>query len=145
MKIKLSENQCKRLNIINEETDILSNLRDTAKNVSDKLDVIQSKLTFVTLGEIFNNEIPLDDISDAINALERLFTGVYKNISDWLYHKAPDEKKFSDMLEEVEDIDYRISNKFSALDFVLFPLKEVAEKAIEHEMNKNYPNKEIKI
>jgi uncharacterized coiled-coil protein SlyX len=145
MRIKLLESQVHRLKLITENSDMLSELRTFAEKAAHSLDQIYSKLSFVTLNEIFNNEIPLEDIGHSVSAIEHSFSKKCSLVYQWIDSHDPDDQVYIDMYDQASSIERTVTNKINALDFVLFPLKEVAEKALEHEIIKNFPNKQIDI
>lgn len=127
MKIKITENQAKRLKLINEETDIISQLEQFSKIKSQEINNIFLKLSETTINEIIGGSVNLPELSKHLD-----------NIDSGLYAANKKAYAFIETLPD-ENLDLRIDRAFSSLNLkltsvnmIVNELKKLSDILAEH-------------
>lgn len=69
-RIKITEAQAKRLNLISENTDPISSFEHFCRIKAQEVDRLYSKLTVMSIGEIINNEVNVAKLTEMLDKIE---------------------------------------------------------------------------
>jgi len=140
MKIRLTEAQMKRVQLITEGKDRVDVFLNKADEIKDKVNRLYSKITFTTLAELLEGE---SDLSVYINQLEQWRTVLYTHFkrADDFFNNMPEDvyyEKWEDLHNKVDDTHQEVSyNKIDVLEDLIEKLKDFAEDDIEEKYFKD--------
>jgi Na+-transporting NADH:ubiquinone oxidoreductase subunit NqrC len=135
MKIKITEQQAKRLRIIKEDIDILSQFEQLCKVNSQEMDKLYIKLSDLSVAEILNNEVSLEEMESYVRNIEAKLMDANRKAYSYI-ENLPEE-----------DLDLRIDNAFdkangkiSSIQLIIYGLKDLQNSAEEHNLTKDFAN-----
>lgn len=135
MKIKITEQQAKRLRIINEDIDVLSQFEKLCKVNSQEMDKLYMKLSDLSVAEILNNEVSLEEMESYVRNIEAKLMDANRKAYSYI-ENLPEE-----------DLDLRIDNAFdkangkvSSIQLIIYGLKDLQNSAEEHNLTKDFAN-----
>ena len=135
MKIKITEQQAKRLRIINEDIDVLSQFEQLCKVNSQEMDKLYMKLSDLSVAEILNNEVSLEEIESYVRNIEAKLMDANRKAYSYI-ENLPEE-----------DLDLRIDNAFdkangkiSSIQLIIYGLKDLQNSSEEHNLTKDFEN-----
>jgi hypothetical protein len=70
MKIKITEAQAKRLGLINENIDPLSQYEEYCKKMVEKVNAIYRNVINITIDDLIHNTVNMEEINDELNNIE---------------------------------------------------------------------------
>lgn len=135
MKIKITEQQAKRLRIINEDIDVLSQFEQLCKVNSQEMDKLYMKLSDLSVAEILNNEVSFEEMESYVRNIEAKLMDANRKAYSYI-ENLPDE-----------NLDLRIDNAFdkangkiSSIQLIIYGLKDLQNSAEEHNLTKDFEN-----
>ena len=135
MKIKITEQQAKRLRIIKEDIDVLSQFEQLCKVNSQEMDKLYMKLSDLSVAEILNNEVSLEEMESYVRNIEAKLMDANRKAYSYI-ENLPEE-----------DLDLRIDNAFdkangkiSSIQLIIYGLKDLQNSAEEHNLTKDFAN-----
>lgn len=135
MKIKITEQQAKRLRIINEDIDVLSQFEQLCKVNSQEMDKLYMKLSDLSVAEILNNEVSLEEMESYVRNIEAKLMDANRKAYSYI-ENLPDE-----------NLDLRIDNAFdkangkiSSIQLIIYGLKDLQNSSEEHNLTKDFEN-----
>ena len=135
MKIKITEQQAKRLRIIKEDIDVLSQFEQLCKVNSQEMDKLYMKLSDLSVAEILNNEVSLEEMESYVRNIEAKLMDANRKAYSYI-ENLPDE-----------NLDLRIDNAFdkangkiSSIQLIIYGLKDLQNSAEEHNLTKDFEN-----
>lgn len=70
MKIKITENQAKRLGLINENIDPLTQYEDYCKKMVERVNAIYRQVINVTIDDLVHNKVNMEEINKQLDAID---------------------------------------------------------------------------
>lgn len=135
MKIKITEQQAKRLRIINEDIDVLSQFEQLCRVNSQEMDKLYMKLSDLSVAEILNNEVSFEEMESYVRNIEAKLMDANRKAYSYI-ENLPEE-----------DLDLRIDNAFdkangkiSSIQLIIYGLKDLQNSAEEHNLTKDFEN-----
>jgi hypothetical protein len=135
MKIKITEQQAKRLGFINENVDVLTQFEQLCRAKSQEMDKLYMKLTDLSVAEILNGEISFEEMESYV-----------RNIEGKLMDANRKAYSYIENLPE-EDLDLRIDNAFdkangkiSSIQLIIYGLRDLQNSSEEHNLTKDFAN-----
>jgi Na+-transporting NADH:ubiquinone oxidoreductase subunit NqrC len=135
MKIKITEQQAKRLRLIKEDIDVLSQFEQLCKVNSQEMDKLYMKLSDLSVAEILNNEVSLEEMESYVRNIEAKLMDANRKAYSYI-ENLPEE-----------DLDLRIDNAFdkangkvSSIQLIIYGLKDLQNSAEEHNLTKDFAN-----
>lgn len=135
MKIKITEQQAKRLRIINEDIDVLSQFEQLCKVNSQEMDKLYMKLSDLSVAEILNNEVSFEEMESYVRNIEAKLMDANRKAYSYI-ENLPEE-----------DLDLRIDNAFdkangkiSSIQLIIYGLKDLQNSSEEHNLTKDFEN-----
>jgi diphthamide synthase (EF-2-diphthine--ammonia ligase) len=135
MKIKITEQQAKRLRILNEDIDVLSQFEQLCIAKSQEVDKLYMKLTDLSVAEILNGEVSLEQMETYVRNIERKLMDANRKAYSYI-ENLPEE-----------DLDLRIDNAFdkangkiSSIQLIIYGLRDLQDSSKEHKLTKDFAN-----
>jgi hypothetical protein len=135
MKIKITEQQAKRLRIINEDIDVLSQFEQLCRVNSQEMDKLYMKLSDLSVAEILNNEVSFEEMESYVRNIEAKLMDANRKAYSYI-ENLPDE-----------NLDLRIDNAFdkangkiSSIQLIIYGLKDLQNSSEEHNLIKDFEN-----
>jgi hypothetical protein len=135
MKIKITEQQAKRLGFINENVDVLTQFEQLCRAKSQEMDKLYMKLTDLSVAEILNGEISFEEMESYV-----------RNIEGKLMDANRKAYSYIENLPE-EDLDLRIDNAFdkangkiASIQLIIYGLRDLQNSSEEHNLTKDFAN-----
>jgi hypothetical protein len=140
MKIRLTEEQAKRLNILKEADNPYDRALEYSKDASTKLNMVFNKLKDITIIELLENTPNLDGLSNIVADIElrmnELYRMGYKHIEDI------DEEGLDANLDDAQRI---VSDKSLALRVMISQLEKLVDEHMEFSMTEPFKDSVIDI
>lgn len=111
MKIKITENQAKRLKLINEDINPLTQYEAFCKQMVEKVNKMYLHISAISISEILNNQVSMEEINTQLNAMEREIANGGKRAYQYINNS------------QEEDLDVRIDNAENLVMDKLTPLQ----------------------
>ncbi len=118
MRIRITEDQANRLNILNNGDDPIKLLNQYTKLKMDIVDNIYNTLVNLSVSELMNSELNLEGYEDIISGIEVGINKYKENAFNFIGHD--DEKE--EQRREADIIPYDLERKISGLDSMLSTL-----------------------
>ena len=112
MKIKITEDQAKRLNLINEDVNPLTQYEAFCKQMIEKVNKVYLHVTAISIAEILNNQVNMEEINSQLDKIE-----------SEVYNGSRRAYQYIANLPEDTDLDIRIDNANSLVMDKLTPLQ----------------------
>ena len=99
-----------------------------------------SKLSFISVYEVINNEIDLSAMDKSCWEMMDRVTSARRALSREVDSMPEDEyfDKYEDLHNQTEDLFYKVDEKFSAIDAIISGLREIQDKAEEDNFNSKF-------
>lgn len=140
MKIRLTEAQARRLNILKEADNAYDKALEFSKNASTKLNMIFNNLKDITIIELLENTPNLDGLSnlaaDIESQMNKLYQMGYKHIENL------DDEGLDANLDDAERI---VSDKSLALRMLISQLERLVDEHTEYSMTEPFKDSIIDI
>jgi len=140
MKIRITEAQAKRLNLLNEASNPYEAVLEYSKTASEKLNFIYNKLKQATVEDILTGSVNLEGLRDMVDEIERGMKPLYNRGYEYI-NNLPDEGLDS----ALDDADWVVSDKASALALILNDLDTLSETNITHKLSKSFKDNTLDI
>ena len=132
-KIKITEAQAKRLKLISENTDELARFEYYCNIKAEEVNKLYTKITYITIAEILNDEVNMEDLNDVLNGLEREVSQASKKAYDYIEHLSDED--LDDRVRKAED---KVMDKLTSLQLVTMDLEKVQLSAQQHNLTKPF-------
>ena len=132
-KIKITEAQAKRLKLISENSDELARFEHYCTLKAEDVNKFYVRISHITIAEILNNEVNMENITSMLNALEREISQASKKAYDYVEQLSDDE--LYDRVRKAED---KVMDKLTSLQLVTMDLEKVQLLVKEHNLTKPF-------
>ena len=130
-KIKITEEQAKRLKLIDEGIDPLTQFEEFAKARVNEINLLYGKVINLTTAEVINHEIDMTEIWKHLSNIGTALHAKNKIAYNFIVN-SPE----SDELDARIDIAYdSVSNKLTALELIVTNLETLQDEAEEHKLS----------
>lgn len=126
MKIKISEGQANRLNLLKEELNPLTKFEYYCKVKTEELNKLYAKVSNIIIIEVLNGEVNIKEIVGMVDEIE---TSLYKgNTAAYKYiEQLPD----SNLDIRIDDAQYNIDQKINSIQLILDSLERLRDSVDE--------------
>ena len=135
MKIRVTENQYKVLQQLNEGEDFLTSNMDKLKSISKEVDALYSKFMYYSLAEFRDGDQDIlviernwEVLDDKVNTTNRRMNDYYNRFSQAEF----EAKKLDEELIKLENRVGTINGKLKALDKVIMTMKKLVKNDAWH-------------
>jgi len=126
MKLILTEEQLKLVQLIKENTDFAEQAKDKIKDIKENLDRLYNIIMFTTIAEIRDGETDILVMERKVEELDDKINNIVKKVSDY-FDRYDEETYYAKKLDEIHgDLEGRISTlnrKIMALGKIVEQLK----------------------
>jgi hypothetical protein len=136
MRIKITEKQAKRLNLINEDTDVVAQFEQLCNSKIQEINNIYSKLSNMSVIEIMNGYVKLNELYKYINKIEDIIMDAEKKTYQYINQNPEMEALDIDM--KIDAAYSKFSNKVSSIGIIIDTLGTLKDKADEHDLVKSF-------
>ena len=111
-----------------------------AAQLNQAANAMWSKLSFISVYEVINNEIDLRAMDKSCWEMMDRVTSARRALSREADSMPEDEyfDKYEDLHNQTEDLFYKVDEKFSAIDAIISGLREIQDKAEEDNFNSKF-------
>lgn len=135
MKIKINEHQAKLLKIIKENEDFLTQFEKLCKVNSKEMEKIYLNLSNITVAELVNNEVSLDDIESHVRNVESKLMDANRRA-----YKAIESLPENDLDLRIDNAFDEVNGKVAVIQLLIYGLKDLIKFSEEHSFNKEFEN-----
>jgi len=132
MRIKITEEQAKRLNILTEDSYPIVNLEQFVKLKMDIVDAFFSKLINLSISDVLNDDGKLQVIKDRVEIMDKALSDHYVRAVRYI-ENLPDNPEDEELLTRCEDAKHEISNKLQTLIDLISSLEKLSEESKNQE------------
>jgi len=133
MKIKITEGQAKRMKLINEDTNPLSQFEQLCKIKIQEINKLYVRVINLTVAEIVNNEVNMSEIDRALN---KISTALYEaNKVAYRYIENLPEEDLDLVIDKAYDA---VTDKLTSLEIIVMELETLQNKAEEHHLANSF-------
>ena len=129
MKIKITENQALRLNLLNENLNPLTQFENLCMIKIREVNKLFLKVTSISIGEILNNEIDISKINFELNKIEDDI-----RISNRKAYAFIDGLTEEDLDVRIDRADSNVINRLTSLQLITMDLETLQISAEEHKI-----------
>lgn len=133
MKIKINEHQAKLLKIIKENEDFLTQFENFCKVNSKEMEKIYLNLSNMTVAEIINNEVSLDDIESHVRNVESKLMDANRRA-----YKAIESLPENDLDLRIDNAFDEVNGKVAVIQLLIYGLKDLIKLSEENSFNKEF-------
>jgi hypothetical protein len=135
MKIKITEQQAKRLRIINEDVDVLTQFEQLCRAKSQEMDKLYMKLTDLSVAEILNGEVSFEEMESYVRNIEGKLMDANRKAYSYI-ENLPEE----DLDLRIDDAFDKANGKIASIQLIIYGLKELQYSSEEHNLTKDFAN-----
>ncbi len=140
MKIRITEAQAKRLNLLKEASNPYEAVLEYSKNATEKLDFIYNKVKQTTIEDILSGGVNIDGLRDMVDEIESGIKPLYSRGYEYI-NNLPEEGLDANL----DDADWVVSDKASALSLILGQMDNLHELNIKHKLSKSFKDNTLDI
>lgn len=133
MKIKITENQAKRLKLINENTDTLSQFEQFCKSKVQELNNLYTKVTNLSIYEILHKEVNMGEIYKMLDKIENDLMLADKKTYDYI-NTLPE----ADLDVRIDKSHDMVTNRLTPLQIIVMDLEKLQSSTEEHSLTKPF-------
>jgi hypothetical protein len=133
MKIKISESQAKRLQLIKEETNPLIGFEQFCKVKIQEINKLYTNISHVSIGEIVNHEIDMTKINNRLEEIETSLNEMNKKAYDYI-NNLPE----SDLDLRIDRASDSVSNKLTSLQLIIGDLEKIQKLVLDHNLGNSF-------
>lgn len=137
MKIKITEDQAKRLNLINEDVNPLTQFEAYCKDKAQVINNLYLKVTAISINEILHGQINMEEINNQLDLIEDSVRNGTKRAYQYIQNLP--ETDLDIRIDNAEDI---VLNKLHALQLITMDLEKLQLSTEQH--NTLTPFKDVK-
>ncbi len=134
MKIKITESQAKRLNLLKEDMTPLAKFEDYCKNKSKELDKLYLYVVNYSILDILDEKIDINKINTEVEAIDKSLVQ-FSNLTYDYYKKLPEDQTIGDRIDNAYD---NLNNKLSTLTNILVPLEMIQNENKQHRISNSF-------
>jgi len=146
-KVRVTESQYKQLQLIKEQNEFTSRMKDKIADIGKNVDKEYRVLMYNTIAEIRDGDVDLGKMVDTLGVLGDKIHDANRRVFDY-FERFTEETLHAQGLEEVrdslDDSGRNVAKKIFKLDDMLNNLKPIAEDEELHEPFSNLTPTEIK-
>lgn len=133
MKIRITEEQAKRIKLINEDTNPLTQFEHFCSLKIQEINKLYVRVINFNVAEIVNNEVNIGEIS---RVLSKMGTALYEaNKVAYRYIETLPEEDLDLKIDNIYDA---VTDKLTALELIIMDLETLQDKAEEHHLVKSF-------
>ena len=135
MKIKITENQFKKIKLIMENEEPLAKFKQLCAEKAAELDKIYSKITFESVGDILAMNLNIKSISKMVDNIEDF---MYKAKRQYMsIYGVDDEGQIEEAIDDMADV---VKDKASSLTLILDKLDDIQNYQEEFNLTAQFKN-----
>ena len=135
MKIKITEQQAKRLRIINEDVDVLTQFEQLCRAKSQEMDKLYMKLTDLSVAEILNGEVSFEEMESYVRNIEGKLMDANRKAYSYI-ENLPEE----DLDLRIDDAFDKANGKIASIQLIIYGLRDLQDSSEEHNLTKDFAN-----
>lgn len=133
MKVRITESQAKRLNFINEDTDMVSQFEQYCKVKVQELNNIYVKVSNLTIIDIFENLVNFSELYNYVSNIENKLLEAEKKTYDYI-NNLPD----NDLDTRIDKAYYSVSDKLNSIQLIIMELEKLQNLNAEHKLKESF-------
>jgi len=134
MKIKITEAQAKRLNLINEDNNPLAQFEKFCQLRLEHVNQLYLKVASLSINEILHNQV---DISDINKELDKIEDAVRKG-SRIAYQYINNRPESEELDIRIDNAEFSVSQRLNALQLITMDLEQLQVSTEQHETTKPF-------
>jgi len=135
MKIKITEQQAKRLGFINENVDVLTQFEQLCRAKSQEMDKLYMKLTDLSVAEILNGEVSFEEMESYVRNIEGKLMDANRKAYSYI-ENLPEE----DLDLRIDDAFDKANGKIASIQLIIYGLRDLQDSSEEHNLTKDFAN-----
>lgn len=132
-KIIITEDQAKRLNLINEDINPLSQYEQFCKVRVEEVNKLYSRVTSISIGEILNNDVNMEQMNGLLDKIENDMRAGNKRAYDYI-NNLPE----SDLDIRIDRAYDTVNDKLTALQLIVMDLEKLQLSTEQHNLLKSF-------
>ena len=137
MKIKITEEQAKRLKLIKENADPLTYFEQHCVKLIAEINKVYGKVININVAEILSGEVSISELSKHLDKIEDSLR-VYEKKAYAYIETLPEE----DLDVRIDDAYYKVNQKLTPLQLMVMDLERFQNSSEEHKLTE--PFKDVK-
>jgi hypothetical protein len=137
MKIKITEDQARRLKLITENSDVLLQFEELCKAKIQEINTLYNRVTSYSIYEILHKEIDMAGIYEILDKIENEVN--HGNRKAYSFIKNSSESDLDIRIDNAHD---RVTNKLTPLQIIVMDLEKLQLSTEEHDLTNAF--KDIK-
>jgi len=133
MKIRITEEQAKRIKLINEDINQLIQFEEFCKRKIQEINTIYVKVINLTIAEVVNGEVDMVKIERILGSIG---TSIHEaNKVAYRYIEGLPEENLDLRIDKVYDA---VTDKLTSLELIVMDLESLQSKAKEHHLSNSF-------
>jgi len=133
MKVRITETQAKRLNLINEDTDMVSQFEQYCKVKVQEVNNIYVKVSNLTIIDIFENSVNFGELYNYVNNIENKLLEAEKRTYDYI-NNLPD----NDLDIRIDNAYSSVGDKLTSIQLIIMELEKLQNLNSEHKLKDSF-------
>lgn len=140
MKLRITEAQAKRLNLLKEASNPYEAVLEYSKTATERLNFIYNKLKQTTIEDILSGNVNIEGLSDMVYKIESDIKPLYTRGYEYI-NNLPEEG----LDQDLDDAEWVVSDKASSLSLILNQMDNLYEVNIKHKLTKSFKDDTLEI
>lgn len=133
MKVRITESQAKRLNFINEDTDMVSQFEQYCKVKVQELNNIYVKVSNLTIIDIFENSVNFGELYNYVSNIENKLLEAEKRTYDYI-NNLPE----NDLDIRIDNAYSSVGDKLTSIQLIIMDLEKLQNLNAEHKLKDSF-------
>ena len=133
MKVRITESQAKRLNFINEDTDMVSQFEQYCKVKVQEVNNIYVKVSNLTIIDIFENSVNFGELYNYVNNIENKLLEAEKRTYDYI-NNLPE----NDLDSRIDNAYSSVGDKLTSIQLIIMELEKLQNLNSEHKLKDTF-------
>jgi hypothetical protein len=133
MKVRITESQAKRLNLINEDTDMVSQFEQYCKVKVQELNNIYTKISNLSIIDIFENSVNFGELYNYVSNIENKLLEAEKRTYDYI-NNLPD----NDLDTRIDNAYSSVGDKLTSIQLIIMELEKLQNLNTEHKLKDSF-------
>jgi hypothetical protein len=133
MKVRITESQAKRLNFINEDTDMVSQFEQYCKVKVQELNNIYVKVSNLTIIDIFENSVNFGELYNYVSNIENKLLEAEKRTYDYI-NNLPE----NDLDIRIDNAYSSVGDKLTSIQLIIMELEKLQNLNAEHKLKDSF-------
>lgn len=135
MKIIVTERQLEMLKLIKENEDVINKFKSRFNAITKQLNSLYSKIQFINVAELINEEISVKDLLDLVDSLDSSNLSIESDMNKFFNSEGEDVyvKKYESIHHDIEmNYYYKNSDKINVISIILLNLEKLVDESIDN-------------